>query len=307
MNGNLTNDSQHTYTWDADGNSVTIGSVGLTFDALDRMVEQNRSGSYTQIVYGPQGNKLALMNGQTLSKGFVPLSGGATAVYTSGPTLSYYRHADWLGSSRLASTPTRTLYYDGAYAPFGENYAETGTTDRNFTGQNQDTISTGAYPLYDFLYREYHPTWGRWVSPDPAGLGAVNLSNPQTWNRYAYVTNNPLALTDPFGLQDDDCSDPWYAASNAACGPLPPCYPPFRPVVPTGRRRGWRRWRGRRPSPRSPTNSHTTGKHGPRERGFRCYMHVGICKNRARFVSWGANHMHDHPITGVVPTKYKYK
>ena len=225
LNGNLTSDSLHAYAWDSDGNSVTIDSIGLTFDALDRMVEQNRSGSYTQIVYAPQGNKLALMNGQTLSKGFVPLSGGATAVYTSGPTLSYYRHADWLGSSRLASTPTRTLYYDGASAPFGENYAETGTTDRNFTGQNQDTISTGAYPLYDFLYREYHPAWGRWVSPDPAGLGAVDLSNAQTWNRYAYVTNNPLALTDPFGLDEGDCSDPWYAASNAACGPLPPCYP----------------------------------------------------------------------------------
>jgi RHS repeat-associated protein len=164
-----------------------------------RMVEQSRGGGHTQIVYGPGGNKLALMNGQTLAKGLAPLSGEGVAVYTNGPTLSYYRHADWLGSSRLASTPSRTVYYDGAYAPYGENYAEVGTTDRNFTGQNQDTISSGPYPLYDFLYREYHPTWGRWVSPDPAGLGAVDPSNPQSWNRYAYVTNNPLALTDPLG------------------------------------------------------------------------------------------------------------
>ncbi|PYV24820.1 MAG: hypothetical protein DMG27_11950 [Acidobacteria bacterium] len=50
----------------------------MTYDALGRMVEQNRSGSYTQIVYGPDGGKLALMNGQTLSKAFVPLSGSAT-------------------------------------------------------------------------------------------------------------------------------------------------------------------------------------------------------------------------------------
>ena len=41
---------------------------------MGRMVEQNRSGSYTQIVYGPDGSKLALMNGQTLSKAFVPLA-----------------------------------------------------------------------------------------------------------------------------------------------------------------------------------------------------------------------------------------
>jgi len=203
-NGNLTYDTYHTYTWDAEGKPVTIDSIGLTYDALGRMVEQNRGGSYTQIVYGPGGNKLALMSGQTLAKGFVPLSGGATAVYNASG-LAYYRHADWLGSSRLASLPSGTtrLYYDGAYAPYGENYAEVGTIDRNLTGQNQDTISSGPYPLYDFLAREYHPTWGRWLNPDPAGLAAVDPSNPQSWNRYAYVLNSPASLTDPLGL--DDC------------------------------------------------------------------------------------------------------
>jgi RHS repeat-associated protein len=123
-------------------------------------------------------------------------------VYTSSG-LSYYRHPDWLGSSRVASTPTQTLYYDGAYAPFGENYAETGTTDRNFTGQNQDLTPGATAPLYDFLYREYQPTQGRWVSPDPAGVSAVNPTNPQSWNRYAYVDNDPLASFDPYGLYMD--------------------------------------------------------------------------------------------------------
>lgn len=54
--------------------------------------------------------------------------------------------------------------------------------------------------LDDFLYRRYNPTQGRWISPDPAGLGAVNPANPQTRNRYAYVVNSPLTLTDPSGL-----------------------------------------------------------------------------------------------------------
>ncbi len=135
------------------------------------------------------------MSGQTLQKAFCPLPGGSTAVYTSSG-LAYYRHADWLGSSRFASTPSRTKYFDVAYAPYGEDYADSGTTDLSFTGQNQDTVSG----MYDFLYREYHANSGRWIQPDPAGLGAAKPSNPQSWNRYAYVGNSPLTAVDPLGL-----------------------------------------------------------------------------------------------------------
>ena len=51
-------------------------------------------------------------------------------------------------------------------------------------------------------YRQYGSTQGRWTTPDPSGLAAVNPANPQTWNRYAYVMNSPLSLVDPLGL---DC------------------------------------------------------------------------------------------------------
>jgi RHS repeat-associated protein len=196
-NGFATNDCAHTYSWDSEGNPRIIDSVSLSYDALGRMVEQARGTTYTQIVYGPGGGKLALMNGATLSKAFVPLPGGGAAAYTSS-SLTYYRHPDWLGSGRLATTPTAptTLYYDMAYAPYGEGYAPSGAVDLDFTGQTQDTVSG----LYDFLFREYNANQGRWPWPDPAGMGAVNMGNPQTWNRYAYVGNTPLTATDPLGL-----------------------------------------------------------------------------------------------------------
>lgn len=56
---------------------------------------------------------------------------------------------------------------------------------------------------------------GRWLSPDPAGMAAVDPSDPQSWNRYAYVRNSPLNHTDRLGLGDDggDC-DP----SDPSCG-----------------------------------------------------------------------------------------
>ena len=93
-----------------------------------------------------------------------------------------------------------------AYAPFGEQYGYTGPW-------NYVTFTTGGYDftvndghnqsgtLDDFMFRRYSPGQGRWISPDPAGLAAVDPTNPQTWNRYAYVANNPLSFVDPLGLQ----------------------------------------------------------------------------------------------------------
>ncbi len=179
----------------------------ITYDALGRAVEIEHSGSFTQIVYSPAGGKLAVMNGQTLVKALVRLPLGATAVYNSSG-LAYIRHSDHLGSSRLATTPARTMYASAAYAPYGEAYAVQsavqGATDLSFTGQDQDTTSG----MYDFMVRKYNPVQGRWLSPDPAGLGAVDPANPQTWNRYAYVGNNPLSLIDPLGADAYEGCDP---------------------------------------------------------------------------------------------------
>src|SRR5207248_11519460 len=89
------------------------------------------------------------------------------------------------------------------------------TSDLAFTSQNQDTVSGD----YDFLYREYS-NQGRWPSPDPGGATAVILENPQSWNRYACVLNNPPRFTDPLGLwcvwQDGTHDD---AENNGGVGP----------------------------------------------------------------------------------------
>jgi RHS repeat-associated protein len=200
-NGNLLNDSFHVYTWDAAGqmksvDSTTCGTNGvcLTYDALGRQVERTNGAGYVQYVYLGT-TKLALMNGQTLTRAFIPLPGGTQGVYTT--SFSKYRVPDWLGSFRIESTSTRTSGWSGAFAPFGERYSESGSAAaKTFAGHNWDTVSD----LYDATFREQHGSQGRWTSPDPAGLAAVSLEDPQTWNRYAYVTNDPLTAVDPLGL-----------------------------------------------------------------------------------------------------------
>jgi RHS repeat-associated protein len=47
--------------------------------------------------------------------------------------------------------------------------------------------------------RFYNPQLGRFLSVDPAGFSMMPDA-PQSWNRYTYVLNNPMILTDPTGL-----------------------------------------------------------------------------------------------------------
>ncbi len=172
----------------------------VAYDAFDRIIEQNNSGVYTQVLYTPIGKIGVMKSLTTYQRINIPLPGGDAAVYdTTGPGF-HYRHADWLGSARFASSTGQTKTYDRAFAPYGEVYANSGNTgkDIDFTGQLQDTLPG----LQDFLHREYNPVQGRWIQPDPAGLAAADPSNPQSWNRYAYVLNDPLSAIDPDGL---DC------------------------------------------------------------------------------------------------------
>jgi RHS repeat-associated protein len=162
------------------------------------MVERNNAGSITQVLYLPGGGKIAVMSGQTLLSGYVPLPAGAVAQYSPNGGF-YYRNPDWQGSARLVTQEsTPWVSSDVAYSLFGFPYALSGSADYSYTGMNQDTSAA----LYDFPAREYEYQ-GRWVSPDPAGLAAVDPTNPQSWNRYAYVANNPLAYVDPSGMAQD--------------------------------------------------------------------------------------------------------
>src|SRR6185437_15004712 len=53
--------------------------------------------------------------------------------------------------------------------------------------------------------RYFSSAQGRFTSVDPLAASGKPM-NPQTWNRYAYVLNNPLRLIDPTGLAPQDPS-----------------------------------------------------------------------------------------------------
>jgi RHS repeat-associated protein len=51
----------------------------------------------------------------------------------------------------------------------------------------------------DAQARRYNRWWSRFDQPDPY-RGSYDLSDPQSFNRYAYVQNDPVNMVDPSGL-----------------------------------------------------------------------------------------------------------
>jgi len=112
------------------------------------------------------------------------------------------------------------LKVDGSevvYAPFGEIRAGdlSDLTDFGFTGQQLDRSSGG---LMYYGARYYLPSLRRFISADTIVPGA---SNPQAFNRYSYVGNNPINATDPTGHcgTNMDCWIAKYYEENPVQGP----------------------------------------------------------------------------------------
>jgi RHS repeat-associated protein len=66
------------------------------------------------------------------------------------------------------------------------------------TGKERDSESGNDY----FGARYYASSMGRWLSPDPKQPNIKFLFNPQKWNKYNYVLDNPLTNVDPDGQEE---------------------------------------------------------------------------------------------------------
>lgn len=131
----------------------------------------------------------------------------ASAAWAQTETVTYF-HTDAIGSVRMITDATGTVERHD-YLPFGEEWLPPSPNDerRLFGGKERDKESALDY----FGARYYSGGSGRFGTPD---LAPGVVENPQSWNRYAYVLNNPLRYIDPTGLYewsvecaDQECED----------------------------------------------------------------------------------------------------
>ena len=199
-NGNLTGDGTWTHGWEYDNRlkqSVNGGTtVSYSYDHSGQRVKLVNGSSTTRYA-----NKLYNSDG---TKNVKHIYAGSQLVATLENTTLQYIHTDHLTGSNVATNNSGTLVQLLDYYPYGSMRIDQTTTydeQRKFTGHEFDRSTNLTYANA----RYYKQNIGRFLSQDPAFIFvAHDLSDPQSFNAYAYSRNNPLRYVDPDGKKAVD-------------------------------------------------------------------------------------------------------
>jgi len=213
------------FTYDTSGNVIAVPapmSAGYTYDGEECNTGYTGSGSIA--TYTCDGNNLRVEKVVTGTNAVTTVSvrsgGQVIAEYDNGaavtsPTREYlyashllaivtgstggtggtivYQHRDHLSPRLFTDVNGNVTCQQGTYA-FGESwYTCSASGGMVFTTYERDAESGNDYALA----RSYaNSDGGRFLSPDPL---EGTVGDPQSWNRYAYVENDPVNLSDPSG------------------------------------------------------------------------------------------------------------
>lgn len=194
--GNMTQDASGlVYNFDAENRltratGMSGGPYTYTYDGSSRRVE--KSNGVTGTLYWG-GLAETDLSGNITSE-YVFFAGRRIARRDASGNVFFY-NADSLGSTRTVTDANGNICYDAEFTPYGTEFIHANSCSQNykFTGYERDSESGLDYAEA----RYYNQRIGRFMSVDPM---AGDIRDPQTLNRYAYVRNNPVNLTDPSGL-----------------------------------------------------------------------------------------------------------
>jgi RHS repeat-associated protein len=202
--------------YDANGNMTLRLKDGaryfLAYDAESRLTSVSGTVS-ASFAYNGDGQRVTYTIGATITTyigGYFEWQGGVGKSYyfagaqriamRTGTDLKFLL-GDHLGSTSVTALASGAFDTETRYYPWGGVRYSYGTTptDYRFTGQ-QEIATIG---LYFYNSRFYDTALGRFVSPDSI---IPNPGDPVSFDRFAYVRNDPLKYVDPSG-------------HNPKCGP----------------------------------------------------------------------------------------
>jgi RHS repeat-associated protein len=200
--GNMTDDGINTLVYDAENHAVsaTNGSNAgaYVYDGNGLRVQKcvpNCISPTTATIYVFSGSKVIAEydNGAAVgspSREYI-YAGAALITKIDSSGTKYYQQ-DHRSNRLVTSSSGTTLEQMGTF-PFGESWYNASSDELLFSSYERDAESGN-----DYAQARYNVSGlARFSSPDPI---AGSTSDPQSLNRYSYVRNMPVMLTDPAGL-----------------------------------------------------------------------------------------------------------
>jgi RHS repeat-associated protein len=202
----------NTFSYAADGLLASSSGVSYTYDVFDQRVRKDFSGSSLEYVY---------LNGTLLAE-HNPTTGAWTDFIYAGDSLiaevdgnqsavPVYRIVDQGGSVAQLTDGSGNVLNSVDVFPYGQVYSGSSSDPILFATLERDAENGSDHAWF----RQYSPAEGRWLAPDPYN-GSYDLSDPQSFNRYAYVQGQPLSYIDPSGL----FLGPAAEGGGVVCGPV---------------------------------------------------------------------------------------
>jgi RHS repeat-associated protein len=173
-----------------------IGTAGYTYiyDNGGQRIRKQTGTNYTEYVYW-NGEPIAEKDQSGAWTEYVFFNGQRIARRNSNASVHYYV-SDHLGTLGLQVSSAGAIEQESDYYPFGGERVVTGSiaNDFKFSGKERD----GESGLDEFGARNYASNLGRFIRPDDV-LADQDPSEPQSWNLFEYVRNNPILNVDPSG------------------------------------------------------------------------------------------------------------
>lgn len=234
--------SAYAYAYDANGNTTSRQGSSITWTSYNypSIVNDTATGESVSFSYGPDrrawfeetqsssGTELAYHVGAFFD---IISSGGVTDfrhyIYAGGELIAidsrksdgtnsfYYPLSDHQGSIAAITNSTGGVIVGENFTAYGARRNPTtwsgapsngdlttiaGITRHGYTFQD----ALGSMGLNDMVGRVQDSITGRFLSADPT---IPDPQDPQSYNRYSYVVNNPLSYTDPSGFGGGDCAN----------------------------------------------------------------------------------------------------
>jgi RHS repeat-associated protein len=207
--GNLTNDGYQSYTYDATGQQAYASGTALTqsYDGNGLRAKKVDNGAATYYLRSSVlgGQVLAEINSAgSWTRGYVYAGGQMIAVQAGGVN---WVHQDPVTKSQRVTDGLGNVITTVDLDPWGGETAI--SSNQAFQPHRFTTYERDGNGGDEAMFRRYNRWHSRFDQPDPYD-GSYNRTDPQSFNRYAYVQNDPVNFVDPSGLvsQEDFGTDP---------------------------------------------------------------------------------------------------